>query len=82
MRGVGEGVRPYGLRQKGLRTLVAQEALVGTPVRVKEGNRRSAFCGIEGTVEAAWGDPTYPALDVRLEDGRTVLFWFHELDKL
>lgn len=62
--------------------MVAQEALVGTPVRVREGNRRSALCGMEGTVEDTWGDPTYPALDVLLEDGRTALFWFHELDKL
>jgi len=37
---------------------------------------------MQGTVEDTWGDPKYPALDVRLEDGRTALFWFHELDKV
>ena len=62
--------------------MVAQEALVGTLVRVREGNRRRALCGMQGTVEDTWGDPKYPALDVRLEDGRTALFWFHELDKV
>jgi hypothetical protein len=34
-----------------------------------------------GTVEHRWGHPDHPALDVRLEDGRLVLFWFHELEK-
>ena len=62
--------------------MVAQEALVGTPVRVREGNRREALWGMVGTVEDRWGHPEHPALDVRLEDGRTVLFWFHEVDKL
>ena len=66
----------------GVSRLVWQEASVGTLVRVREGNRRSALCGMEGTVEDKWGDPQYPALDVRLEDGRTVLFWFHELDRV
>jgi hypothetical protein len=33
-------------------------------------------------VEHSWGHPDYPALDVRLEDGRLELFWFHEVDKV
>jgi hypothetical protein len=33
-------------------------------------------------VEHRWGHPKYPALDVRLEDGRLELFWFHEVDKV
>jgi hypothetical protein len=49
-------------------------------VRVKEGYRRLDLRGMFGTVEHSWGDPAYPALDVRLEDGRVALFWFHELD--
>ena len=58
------------------------EAYKGTAVRVKEGHRRRSFCGVVGTVEHSWGDPLYPALDVRFEDGRTELFWFHELDRV
>jgi hypothetical protein len=50
-------------------------------VRVKEGHRRSGFGGMLGTVEHKWGNPDYPALDVRLENGRLELFWFHELDE-
>jgi hypothetical protein len=38
--------------------------------------------GMLGTVEHRWGHPDHPALDVRLEDGRLVLFWFHELDEV
>jgi hypothetical protein len=51
-------------------------------VRVKDGLWRSEFSGMLGTVEHRWGHPDYPALDVRLEDGRSELFWFHELEKV
>jgi hypothetical protein len=53
----------------------------GMLVQVKEGYRRWEFGGMVGTVEHRWGNPEYPALDVRLDDGRLVLFWFHELDE-
>jgi hypothetical protein len=33
-----------------------------------------------GTIEHCWGSPEYLAVDVRLEDGRSELFWFHQLD--
>jgi hypothetical protein len=33
-------------------------------------------------VEHRWGHPDYPALDVRLENGRLELFWFYELDEV
>lgn len=59
-----------------------QEADKGTAVRVRAGNRREALWGRVGTVEDKWGHPDHPALDVRLEDGRTELFWFYEVDKL
>ena len=35
-----------------------------------------------GTVRAKWGNPEYLALDVLLEDGRTQLFWHHELEEI
>ena len=50
-------------------------------VQVNDGLGRSEFAGMLGTVEHRWGNPDYPALDVRLEDGRLALFWFHELDE-
>ena len=53
----------------------------GMKVRVNEGLWRSEFAGMLGIVEHRWGSPNHPALDVRLEDGRLELFWFHELDE-
>ena len=50
-------------------------------VRVKQGHWKSKFSGMLGTVEHRWGHSDHPALDVRLENGRLELFWFHELDK-
>jgi hypothetical protein len=59
-----------------------REARPGVAVRVKDGLWRSEFGGMLGTVEHMWGHPDHPALDVRLEDGRSELFWFHELEKV
>lgn len=59
----------------------AYEPHLGMVVRVNDRPWRSEFRGLVGTVEHRWGSPEYPALDVRLDDGRLVLFWFHELDK-
>ena len=59
----------------------SQEARTGIRVRVQEGHWKSKFGGMVGVVEHKWGHPDYPALDVRLEDGRLELFWFHELDE-
>lgn len=56
------------------------EPHLGMKVRVQNGLWRKEFAGLRGTVEHRWGSPDYPALDVRLEDGRLELFWFHELD--
>jgi hypothetical protein len=38
--------------------------------------------GLTGTVSRKWGNPEYLALDVLLEDGRTLLFWHHELEEI
>ena len=61
--------------------LQSHEPYPGVTVRVKAGHWKSKFDGMRGTVERRWGHPDHPALDVRLEDGRLVLFWFHELEK-
>jgi hypothetical protein len=60
----------------------SQEARTGITVRVQQGHWKSKFDGMSGTVEHSWGHPDHPALDVRLENGRLELFWFHELDKV
>jgi hypothetical protein len=35
---------------------------------------------MRGTVRECWGHPDYLAVDVELEDGRSELLWFHQLD--
>jgi hypothetical protein len=49
-------------------------------VRVGESGWRSEWHGLTGTISAQWGNPEYLALDVLLQDGRTQLFWHHELE--
>ena len=61
----------------------SEQAQIGTRVRVGEDSGlRSEWRGLTGTIRAKWGNPEYPALDVLLEDGRTQLFWHHELENL
>lgn len=56
------------------------EACIGTVVRVREGHRKPEFEGMCGVIEQAWGSPDHAALDVRLENGDSELFWFFQLD--
>ena len=58
----------------------SQEARTGAMVRVKEGYRKRYLVGLHGTVQKCWGHPDYAAVDVLLEDGRTELLWFHQLE--
>ena len=56
----------------------SREALVGTTVRLLDGNRRNGK-GSVGTIERTYGHPDYLAVDVRFEDGAAELCWHHEL---
>jgi len=38
--------------------------------------------GLAGTITGKWGHPEYLALDVLVDDGRTLLFWHYELDEI
>lgn len=60
----------------------SEEALVGTRVRVRDSLLRADLRLLEGTITARWGNPNYVALDVLLDDGRTQLFWHHELENI
>jgi hypothetical protein len=50
-------------------------------VRVREAYRKSELAGMRGIIKQRWGSPNYVALDVRLENGRSELFWIHQLEK-
>ena len=80
MRGAGVLARPHGFRNKGVTLIERFEVRPGTMVRVREGHRRPELEGMGGIIEQCWGSPDYLAVDVRLEDGRSELFWFHQLD--
>ena len=60
--------------------MLSEDAQIGKRVRVRENHRMAIWRGQEGTIAKSWGDPTYTALDVLLDDGRSQLFWHHELE--
>ena len=61
----------------------SEQAQIGARVRVGEDSGlRHEWRGLTGTVKAKWGNPEYLALDVLMEDGRTLLFWHHELEEV
>jgi hypothetical protein len=43
---------------------------------------RSEWRGLTGKISGRWGHPDYLALDVRLEDGSSRLFWHYELEEV
>jgi hypothetical protein len=61
----------------------SEEALIGKRVRVREVARTwSSMPASVGTIKQRWGDPSYTALDVLLDDGTQELFWHHELEEI
>ena len=62
--------------------MMSEEALIGARIRVSESGWRSEWHGLTGTITAMWGNPEHLAFDVLLDDGRTQLFWCHELEEI
>jgi hypothetical protein len=60
----------------------SEQARIGARVRVSKSGPRSEWRGLTGTVSGKWGNPEYLALDVLLDEGRTQLFWYHELEEI
>ena len=61
----------------------SEEARIGAKVMVgEESGLGSEWRGLAGTIIAKWGNPNYLALDVLLDDGRTLLFWHYELEQI
>ena len=60
----------------------SEQARIGARVRVGESGVRSQWRGLTGTISGRWGHPEYLAPDVRMEDGRSQLFWHHELERV
>jgi hypothetical protein len=62
--------------------MLPEEAQIGKRVRIRQEHRGQALRGMVGTIEKGWGNPEYIALDVLLDDGRSELFWHHELEEI
>jgi hypothetical protein len=62
--------------------VLSEEMQIGKRVRVRADHRTTNWSGQEGTIAKRWGDPTYSALDVDLDDGRSELFWHYELEEI
>ena len=60
----------------------SEEARIGAKVMVGEVALGSEWQGLAGTITGKWGNPDYLALDVLLDDGRTLLFWHYELEQI
>ncbi len=58
----------------------SEGASVGMRVRVKNAYRKPELRGAVGTIVQSYGHPDCVALEVRLEDGSSQLFWRHELE--
>jgi hypothetical protein len=58
----------------------SQDVRIGMLVQVSELHRRRDFRGQTGMVQQRYGDVSYAAFDVQFGDGRSELFWHHELE--
>jgi hypothetical protein len=59
-----------------------EAARVGTRVRVQLDYGEPYLQGSVGTVQKRYAVPEYTAFDVLLPDGRTKLFWEHQLEEV
>ena len=55
---------------------------MGTRVRVLGHHRREALRGLTGRVVGRYGGRDHVAVDVRLSDGRRLLFWPRDLEEV
>ncbi len=60
--------------------MTSEEARPGMRVRISDDHRRPALRGLVGTIKRRYGESTYLALEVLFENGRSELFWHHELN--
>jgi hypothetical protein len=76
----GRSSVPEFINRSGVNLLESHEALIGTRVRVLESDDKPELWGMVGTIEQRYGHRDYIAVDVRLDDGRSQLFWAYGLE--
>ena len=57
-----------------------EETQIGRRVRVRMDHRKTNLRGKQGIIAKRWGNPSFTALDVLLDDGTWQLFWCRELE--
>ena len=62
--------------------MTPEQARPGTRVRVMDHHRVEQRRGLVGTVVARYGGEEYIAVDVRLADGQSRLFWPRDLEEI
>jgi hypothetical protein len=65
-----------------VKSMKLEEARIGTRVRVDLDYRKAHLQGLVGTIEKHYGAPNYAAFEVLFPDGRTELFWDHQLEEV
>ena len=59
----------------------SNEVQIGMLVRVSERHSNVEYRGQAGMVQQRYGNVNHAAFDVQLGDGRSELFWHHELEE-
>ena len=59
----------------------SQDVQLGILVRVSQLHRKLDYRGQTGVVQQRYGNGNYAAFDIQFLDGRSELFWHHELDE-
>jgi len=59
-----------------------EQALVGKTVRTRKDRNGAGFRGVVGSVLRCYGEPEYLAVEVVAKDGRSRVFWHHEVEEV
>ena len=65
-----------------MRSMELEAARVGTRVRVQLDYRKPHLQGSVDTIQKRYGVPEYTAFDVLFPDGKSELFWEHQLEEV
>ena len=59
----------------------AEDVQLGMLVQVSQLHRKLDYRGQSGVIQQRYGNESYAAFDIQFLDGRSELFWHHELDE-
>ena len=61
--------------------MIAKQARVGKEVKVPGDRYEPELRGVVGSVLRCYGEPEYMALEVIPKEGRSRIFWHHEVEE-